>query len=171
MRWHLKLDVLPRVTGTLLPQILHIGSSKLAGSPFSLGWKPKCSQTGDVTLGFGMRAPAIVSAFKINETPDTNSSRENDTRNTLVSLLIYLTFNAQWWIVKQEGHSLMKKIKNKKYKINCGCCGFCGCFPSSAVGLSIARYYNIAVIATALSVSDLDHYFCSNSHLLCINIF
>lgn len=49
-RWHLKLDVLPRVTGTLfLPQILHIGSSKFAGSPFSLGWKPKCSQTGDVT--------------------------------------------------------------------------------------------------------------------------
>ncbi len=100
--------------GHFLPQILHIGSSKLAGSPFSLGWKPKCSQTGDVTLGFGTRAPAIISAFKINETPDTNSSWENDTRNTLVSLLIYLTFNAQWWIVKQEGHSLMEKKKKKK---------------------------------------------------------
>ena len=56
---HFVCEVFPRFTWIFLPQSLQTAS--LAGSPFSFGWKPKCSQRGEVTFGFGTRATAIVS--------------------------------------------------------------------------------------------------------------
>ncbi len=61
---------------------------------------------------------------------------------TLLSLLIFSTYALS---IKREGHNLTKKKKKKrKYR---GCCGCC--IPLRLCS-SIARYCDIAVIATAL---------------------
>ncbi len=59
---------------------------------------------------------------------------------TLLSLLIFSTYALS---IKREGRNLTKK-KRRKYRSCCGCC-----IPLRLCS-SIARYCNIAVIATAL---------------------
>ncbi len=61
---------------------------------------------------------------------------------TLLSLLIFSTYALS---IKREGRNLTKK--KRKYR---GCCGCC-------IPLSIARYCDIAVIATALSPEKRFH--------------
>ncbi len=64
---------------------------------------------------------------------------------TLLSLLIFSTYSLS---IKREGRNLTKKKEKKERKYR-GCCGCC--IPLRLCS-SIARYCDIAVIATALTV-------------------